>query len=789
MLGAFAGLSVRVIESGLQAAGAAMRTAQSAIGLVSGQPAAKPPAAPPASSPADLDGATSEFANRMTRLLRYWIVSGNGGWSGASRDVWSAARRSFSGIDLNDPRHWFELSLQLPLSLGTLFAQEAVRGLHALEIVGPENAAGFFVDLSEAYLDIPVYVMLQYPAVIERYRKRLEHSPDDADTRLQLGRSYTKCGLYSQAIEELTLAAQYDSVRARARYELVIANYRAGHFDQAAREGVAAMADGIDHERMQYWTWLSAQRLGGYPAETRPEHRIEMAAGRHPTRLRFEEVSAKIGLDKTSGGRGTAVFDYDGDGRLDVLISAVSGGMSLYHNNGDGTFTDVSVGSGLDSWVNTWGVSVGDYDNDGLPDVFVTRLGFLSGDPALFHNNGDGTFTNVTEQAGIKVWTPGFVSCWVDYNCDGLLDLFIPANLGGLFHRNRPNCLYRNNGDGTFTDVTESSGLGEASPTIGACWGDYDNDGFPDLFLSNPLGRPSLFHNNGDGTFTDVSRESGIDLPALGFVTSFCDYDDDGWLDIVQFVWCRYEDMIASLRHGRSPRGDGPLRIFHNNRDGTFTNVSRDLGIDESWGTMSGNAGDLNNDGLLDLILGNGGPQMDRTEPVVVLENQRGSFRNVTFSAGLPVDGKSHGANVADLFGDGRLHVISASGGMYPGDLMTTSVFRPVELPGNFLNVRLVGTRSNRDAIGARVKLTAGGRDQHRLVGGGSGFGCLPLEQHFGLAGLTEVEALEIWWPSGVKQRIAGLPFNDTVRITEGIQGWERVYAGKSDLGPLARLK
>ncbi len=142
----------------------------------------------------------------------------------------------------------------------------------------------------------------------------------------------------------------------------------------------------------------------------------------------------------------------------------------------------------------------------------------------------------------------------------------------------------------------------------------------------------------------------------------------------------------------------------------------------------------------------------------------------------MPFTGKGHGANLADLTGDGRLHLIVASGGLYPGDLLTNAVYRPRELPGNYLNVRLVGTRSNRDAIGARVALTAGGRTQHRLVSGGSFFGCLPFEQHFGLGELTAVDGLEIRWPSGLVQRLTGLPMNDTVRIVEGEEGWEPVY-------------
>ena len=167
---------------------------------------------------------------------------------------------------------------------------------------------------------------------------------------------------------------------------------------------------------------------------------------------------------------------------------------------------------------------------------------------------------------------------------------------------------------------------------------------------------------------------------------------------------------------------------------------------------------------------------MDRLEPPILLENDGKRFRNITFAAGLPFGGKGHGSNFADLFGDGRLSVLLASGGAYPGDLLTTRVFCPKRLPGNYLNIRLAGVKSNRSAIGARLCLEAGGRKQYREVSGGSNFGCLPFEQHFGLATAASTDGLQIRWPSGLTQRFTGLPINDTLLFTEGESNWQRPY-------------
>ena len=728
----------------------------------------------PVDGPTNMDAAVADIANQLVRI-GYLTPWGTKDLLAGAGQVWRTAKRSFGYLNPRDPGI-LAAPFEFPLAVGGIIADSIARIMAVYHIVGPERLPRLMLEAIELYSDTAVFVSLQYKDVIEKYLDRLQREPNDFATRLLLGRMYIKCGTYDRASEELRGAAENDSTRARALADLVVADYRGGRYEEAIDSGVRAMTANPGNERVREMLWLAAQSLGGYPDRVPAAYRMELKCGTAPASVEYEDIAAKIGLLKTNSGRGTAIFDYNNDGLLDVAISGPHSGCSLYRNNGDGTFTDVSVESGLDQCVNAWAIVPGDYDNDGNEDLFFTGLGFFHGQARLFRNNGDGTFTEKTDEAGLAGWGPSFSASWVDYDCDGKLDLFVAYNYAELFDKHKQNRLFHNNGDGTFTDVTAQSGLFSKYATIGAAWGDYDNDGFPDLFLSSFMGRPALFHNNGDGTFTDVSEQAGFTEPLLGFVCSFLDYDNDGWMDIAQFLWSDHDDFVYTMRNGKGPDDAFPTRIYHNNRDGTFTVKDREIGLDGCWGTMSANAADINNDGNLDIVLGNGSPRMERLEPPSILESDGTRFRNVTFSAGLPAVGKGHGVNFGDLFGDGRISVIIADGGAYPGDLQSTGVYYPKTLPGNYLNVRLRGTKSNRDGIGARVTLRAGGKQQVREVFPGSSFGSLPYEQHFGLKDLESAEAIEIRWPSGLRQRVENPPVNDTILITEGESGWQRVY-------------
>jgi tetratricopeptide (TPR) repeat protein len=767
-----------MVELALTVLDVGAKTMRSSLEIIVPAKPRQAPNAPPVHGPQDLDTAIADFANQLVRIG--WVALPQGLPMGkVAGDVLNSARRAFGYLDFMDPRT-LAWPLEMPLSIGGIATETLLRMMAIYSVVGPKKLKVFLANAAEVYCETAVFIGLEYKEVIERYQQHLELKPDDHKTRLELGRMYVKCGRHSEAVSELDLAARDPGTRARAKHESAIACYRAGMFAEAVENGVAAMAADPKNERARVAMWLAARSLNGYPKSVPPAYRMELKVGYEPARVQLENITAKAGLDKICAGRGTAVLDYNNDGLLDIVMAAAHAGCTLYRNNGDGTFTDVSVKSGLDKCINAFVIIAGDYDNDGFPDLFVTRQGFYYGDCGLYHNNGDGTFTDVTEKAGVQSWGPAYTASWVDYDCDGYLDLFIGHNLGGMFDRCTQNRLFHNNGDGTFTDETEEAGLHSVFTTIGSCWGDYNNDGYPDLFLSSGLGRPQLFRNNGNGTFTNVSLLAGISDFVVGTTCHFADYNNDGLLDIVQYSWSDHEDAIHTMRTGHGPDDGSPLVVYHNNGDGTFTAKTREIGLDGCWGTMSGNFGDVNNDGYIDLLLGNGSPRMERLEPFILLENDHGTFHNTTFSAGLPFSGKSHGTNCADLFGDGRMSIIIAAGGGYPGDLLMTAVHCPKELPGNYLNVRLTGTRSNRDGNGARITLLLGTGQQMREVTNGSSFGCLPLEQHFGLGTATRVDALEIHWPSGLVQRVENPPMNQTIRIIEGQSEWEYVYSRRA---------
>ena len=489
-----------------------------------------------------------------------------------------------------------------------------------------------------------------------------------------------------------------------------------------------------------------------------------------------------------ANGSGAAWIDYDNDGRLDLLIVNGStrehlkqGGdpmVVLYRNDGAGRFEDVTMRSGLSrlGWGN--GVCVADYDNDGFSDVYVTGIR----GSALFHNNANGTFSDVTVRAQVGNGTRWGTGCaFGDYNRDGFVDLYVanyvkfdeqtipkrgetagckflvvdvycgPKSLEG-----EPDVLYKNNGDGTFSDVSAPAHIKDPGyPGFGVLFSDLDNDGWPDIYVANDSMPHFFFHNNHDGTFTERALVAGIALSGdgreqAGMGVDAGDYNGDGLQDLI----------VTNFSHDYNT-------LYESHAGGFFTDASYATGIAKGSGPYMGwGVGfvDIDNDGRLDLFVANGHvyPQVDGhgigtryMQRKQLFRNVDGrTFRNVTdeVGGGLLVEKSSRGAAFGDYDNDGRIDVLVTNINDRPTLLHNESA------GGHWVTFRLVGTKSNRDAIGARVIVTAGGRRQTVEVrSGGSYMSHNDLRAHIGLGDAVRLDRVEIKWPSGLTETVGGL--------------------------------
>jgi hypothetical protein len=508
--------------------------------------------------------------------------------------------------------------------------------------------------------------------------------------------------------------------------------------------------------------------------------------------------SAQKYLPETSGA-GCAFFDYDNDGWMDIYL--VNSGKcdfydpphtlrnALYHNNRDGTFTDVTEKAGVAGGGYGMGVAVGDYDRDGFADLYVTQYGRN----ILYHNNGDGTFTNVTEKAGVAAsgWSASAV--WFDYDNDGQLDLFVcqfcefnktlscGIDQDGSHHyciprifQPRPSWLFHNNGDGSFTDVSRESGIAEH---LGKAWGvvatDLNNDGRMDLFVSNDTVANFLFMNRGGGRFEETGLAADVAYSAEGRARSgmgvdSADFDQDGWMDL--FV-ANIDQEIFSL--------------YKNNRDSTFDDVAMQMGIGMATRWMSGwglKFFDFDNDGDLDLILANGFPddlveqvshRVTYKEPLLLFQNQGKLFKNVSAQSGpaFAETFAARGLAIGDFDNDGAVDVLISNNDGAPV-LLRNHAGRQ----NHWLGLRLIGRKANVDATGARITYQAGDLKRERMkVGGGSFLSSHDPRIVLGLGQRTKLDWLEIRWPqpSGHIEHLIDVPLDRYITIVEGTGRWE----------------
>jgi hypothetical protein len=518
---------------------------------------------------------------------------------------------------------------------------------------------------------------------------------------------------------------------------------------------------------------LSYMLTGGYPKDVPPKYLFPPEMFKSEVEVpRFFDVAVPAKLGQLDIAGGTITEDFDRDGLVDVLFTSVDycAPARLYRNRGDGTFEERSQAAGLLSQLGGLNAIQTDYNNDGLVDVFVMRGGWeVAMRNSLLRHNADGTFSDVTREAGLSSGMHATHSVsWADIDNDGWLDLFVG-------HELTPSSLFRNRGDGTFEDVSVRSGIAARTAfTKGVVAGDYDNDGFADFFLSNVFGENFLYHNNGDGTFTETAQKAGVSTPLVSFPTWFFDYDNDGWLDI--FVASYPASLEEFVKHyvKMEPKAE-TLALYRNNRDGTFSNVSREVGLARVVPAMGSNFGDLDNDGFLDMYLGTGTPSFGALMPNVMFKNERGMrFVDVTEATGTGHLQKGHGISFVDIDNDGDEDVVLNVGGAVPGDNYTESLFEnPGTEVGNWISVRLVGVKTNRAAIGAKITVTlpdasSGSAQRYREVTSGGSFGSNSLTQHIGIGSAKSIAALEVLWPvSKTRQVFKNVPINSFLEVRE----------------------
>jgi hypothetical protein len=524
--------------------------------------------------------------------------------------------------------------------------------------------------------------------------------------------------------------------------------------------------------------WLlnvAAMALGRHPEAVPAAHRIDadrFAGG--PAPVRFEDVAIPSGIGLNTGAGGAILDDFDGDGRLDAVFSSVGAcePLRLFRNTGAGRFEDVSERAGLLPQTGGLNVSHADFDNDGHLDLFVHRGGWET--PmrnSLLRNRGDGTFEDVTERRGLLGGRQHRThsAAWGDYDNDGWVDLFVG-------HEETASTLYRNE-NGTFVDVSSRAGVGRVAFTKGAAWGDIDNDGHLDLYVSNYAGRNFLYRNLGNGRFEEAAEAHGVDKPLMSFTTWFFDYDNDGWLDlfVANFVPSVTEVVRGYL--GLPPRAE-TITLYRNRGANAaaprFENVTARVGLERVLPAMGANFGDIDNDGYLDMYLGTGAPSYGALVPNVLFHNERGTrFVDVTAATGTGHLQKGHGVAFGDVDGDGDEDLLANMGGFVPGDAYWKALFRNSGSKNHWLKIKAVGARSNRAGIGARIRVLVrdanGASARYRVVTSGGSFGGSPFMQSIGLGEATRVEELEIWWPaSDTRQLFRELAGDQTIEVREG---------------------
>ncbi|MBC7841729.1 MAG: CRTAC1 family protein [Gemmatimonadaceae bacterium] len=561
-----------------------------------------------------------------------------------------------------------------------------------------------------------------------------------------------------------------------------------------------------DDRGSQWLLNLAHLQIGNYPDSVPPALLVpNIGLGASDAFPEFPNIAHNVGLDVFGHAGGVVIEDLNGDGLLDVMTSSwgFDDPMHVFLADGHGGYTDRTADAGLEGITGGLNITHADFDNDGDDDVLVLRGAWL-GDAgqfpfSLLRNDGAGHFEDVTVDAGLFSLGGTNSAAWADYDLDGNLDLFVAYESYAKLKGTPPlrSKLFHNNGNGTFTEVSADAGLNFDAFAKGATWGDVNNDGLPDLYVSVLFDKNRLYMNRGAGPdgkwrFEERTAAAGVEKPIASFSTWFFDFDNDGFEDLfvpAYDVNAAMHEMVAreflglplQVTMNGQQLGVEMSKLYHNRGDGTFEDVSKRVGLDGKviYG-MGSNFGGLDNDGWLDFYIGTGNPDLRTAIPNRMFHSVGGArFEEVTAPGGFGHIQKGHGTAFADLDRDGNQDVFIEIGGAYEGDNSSSVLFgNPGRWPGNaWITLKLQGRSANRSAIGARLELivadSAGRmRSIHRTVGTGGSFGAGPLEMHVGLGAATTVKEVRVRWPDKALSRAAftNLAANRYYEIVQGGQ-------------------
>jgi tetratricopeptide (TPR) repeat protein len=564
------------------------------------------------------------------------------------------------------------------------------------------------------------------------------------------------------------------------------------------------LKDNPDDLQSRWLLNIAFMTLGHYPKDVPKQLLIPNLDADTANKVKpFTDMAHDLGLDINGEAGGVIIDDFNNDGYLDIVTSGwdLSNPMHYFQNNQDGTFSDLTEKSGLKGITGGLNIQQTDYNNDGNLDIFVLRgawntQGFGNQPSSLLRNNGNGTFTDVTIPSGLFFLHPTQTAVWADFNNDGWLDVFVGAeNSLYLDAGGTHTCmLYINNHDGTFTNVAKSAHCDIKGYVKAVTAGDFNNDGWADIFISTMDGKKYLLKNKARGgkdvDFEDVTVNSGIASNKRSTFTSwFYDYNNDGWPDILVCDYTFDKSLgtySAAEALGKPIPKAGNVFLYRNNHDGTFTDVTNETGLNKVVFSMGANFGDIDNDGYPDMYFGTGNPDFKSLVPNKLFKNIDGKrFADVTTSSRTGNLQKGHGVAFGDLRNTGIQDIFIEMGGAYKGDSYTSSLYvNPGQGNNNWICLKLEGVKSNRAAIGSRIKLTftenGVKRSVYKDVNSGGSFGSSPLRQEIGIGQAKSIDEIQIKWAgSQTVQRFTNISPNQFLHIIEGSNHLEAIHLKK----------